>query len=89
MNLLDRLRSLRPARLDRAGVGAALLGIASLLPGCDYVLVARAETAARPWDGLLDDLRKALLRLAPTLSGSADAPEKGARPRAGRDDSDG
>jgi hypothetical protein len=37
MNLLDRLRSLRPARLDRAGVGAALLGLASLLPGCDYV----------------------------------------------------
>ena len=37
MNLLDRLRSLRPARLDRAGVGAALLGLASLLPGCDWL----------------------------------------------------
>jgi ribonuclease P protein component len=62
---------------------------AQALPGCDYVLVARAETAARPWDGLLDDLRKALLRLAPTLSGPADAPEKGPRARAGRDDADG
>jgi ribonuclease P protein component len=59
------------------------------LPGCDYVLVARAQTAARAWDGLLDDLRRALLRLAPTLSGSADAPDKGARHRVGHDDSDG
>ncbi|MCZ8087965.1 MAG: ribonuclease P protein component [Brevundimonas sp.] len=33
-------------------------------PGCDYVLVARMGTPARPWDRLLDDVASALTRLA-------------------------
>ena len=34
------------------------------LPGSDYVFVARAGTADRPWDRLLDDVKSALTRLA-------------------------
>ncbi|WP_407640861.1 ribonuclease P protein component [Amphiplicatus metriothermophilus] len=30
-------------------------------PGCDYLLVARAGAATRPWARLLDDLKRALL----------------------------
>ena len=37
------------------------------LPGVDYVLVARANTAETSWDGLLDDLRNALIRLRADL----------------------
>ncbi len=33
-------------------------------PGCDYVLIARAGTTARPWARLLDDVKTALIRLA-------------------------
>ena len=33
-------------------------------PGSDYVFVARAGTADRPWDRLLDDVKSALTRLA-------------------------
>jgi ribonuclease P protein component len=33
------------------------------LPGHDYVLIARAETAARPWPALLADLEAALRRV--------------------------
>jgi ribonuclease P protein component len=32
--------------------------------GSDYVFVARAGTADRPWDRLLDDVKSALTRLA-------------------------
>ena len=32
--------------------------------GFDYVLIARAGTAERPWDRLLDDVKTALIRLA-------------------------
>ncbi|MEM8985897.1 MAG: ribonuclease P protein component [Pseudomonadota bacterium] len=32
-------------------------------PGCDYVLVARPDAAARPFHALLDDLRRALVNL--------------------------
>jgi ribonuclease P protein component len=33
-------------------------------PGHDYVFIARAGTSARDWQGLLDDIKAALLRLA-------------------------
>ena len=34
--------------------------------GHDYVLIARAGTATRPWGRLLDDVKSALISLAPT-----------------------
>lgn len=34
-------------------------------PGCDYVFIARSGTTTRPWERLLDDVKSALLRLAP------------------------
>jgi len=34
------------------------------LPGHDYVFIARAGTGARDWQGLLDDVKGALIRLA-------------------------
>lgn len=34
------------------------------LPGHDYVLIARATTGSAPWQGLLDDVKAALIRLA-------------------------
>ena len=34
------------------------------LPGHDYVFIARAGTLERPWAGLLDDVKAALVRLA-------------------------
>jgi ribonuclease P protein component len=34
--------------------------------GHDYVLIARGGTASRPWGRLLDDVKSALLSLAPT-----------------------
>ncbi|MGE0657964.1 MAG: ribonuclease P protein component [Reyranellaceae bacterium] len=38
--------------------------------GLDYVLIAREETVARPFDQLLDDLRHALRRLGAERSGA-------------------
>ena len=35
-------------------------------PGFDYVFVARAGTPDRPWDRLLDDVKSALISLAPS-----------------------
>jgi ribonuclease P protein component len=35
-------------------------------PGHDYVLIARQGTARRAWPRLLDDVKSALIRLAPT-----------------------
>ena len=35
-------------------------------PGHDYVFIARAGTALRPWARLLDDVKSALIRLAAT-----------------------
>ena len=35
-------------------------------PGSDYVFVARGGTALRDWPRLLDDVKNALLSLAPT-----------------------
>ncbi len=34
-------------------------------PGRDYVFIARAGTAIRPWERLLDDVKSALISLAP------------------------
>jgi len=42
-------------------------------PGFDYVLIARQGTGDRPWARLLDDVKSALIRLAPS-SGPAPAP---------------
>lgn len=42
-------------------------------PGFDYVFIARQGTADRPWPRLLDDMKSALIRLAPS-SGPARAP---------------
>ncbi len=39
--------------------------------GCDYVLIARGGTAARPWPRLLDDVKSALIRLAADLGAPA------------------
>jgi ribonuclease P protein component len=48
-----------------------LLGV----PGCDYVLIARGGTTTRPWERLLDDLKNALISLAPDLGAPrGDAP---------------
>jgi ribonuclease P protein component len=49
--------------------------------GVDYVLVARAATAQTPWAGLLDDLRNALISLAPELDGPARGGKRGAPPK--------
>jgi ribonuclease P protein component len=35
-------------------------------PGHDFVLIARGGTASRPWGRLLDDVKSALISLAPT-----------------------
>ncbi len=35
------------------------------VPGCDYVFIARGGTAGRPWARLLDDVKSALISLAP------------------------
>jgi ribonuclease P protein component len=56
-------------------------------PGCDYVFIARDNTADAPWAALLDDVRSALVRLRPALAAMetratvAPAPT-GAKPRA-------
>jgi ribonuclease P protein component len=34
-------------------------------PGVDYVFIARGGTATRPWPRLLDDVKSALISLAP------------------------
>jgi ribonuclease P protein component len=46
--------------------------------GCDYVLIARGGTTARPWERLLDDVKSALISLAAD-PGPAAAPQ-GAAP---------
>ena len=40
------------------------------LPGHDYVFIARAGTVDRDWQGLLDDVKAALIRLARPKSDS-------------------
>jgi ribonuclease P protein component len=51
-------------------------------PGVDYVFIARQQTATAPWGSLLDDVEKALIRLAPTAADRADgsaSPSRGRR----------
>ena len=43
-------------------------------PGFDYVFIARGGTAERPWVRLLDDVKSALIRLAPENDRRAPAP---------------
>ena len=47
------------------------------LPGCDYVLIARSGTTARPWPRLLDDVKSALISLAAQTgpAGGAQSPD--------------
>jgi ribonuclease P protein component len=42
--------------------------------GHDYVLIARAGTAKRPWERLLDDVESALISLAANQVPAADRP---------------
>ena len=58
-NAVIRNRAKRRLR-EAARAMAPLLAV----PGSDYVFVARAGTADRPWDRLLDDVKSALTRLA-------------------------
>lgn len=58
-NAVIRNRAKRRLR-EAARAMAPLLAIA----GSDYVFIARAGTADRPWDRLLDDVKSALTRLA-------------------------
>jgi ribonuclease P protein component len=58
-NAVARNRAKRRLR-EAARAMAPLLAV----PGSDYVFVARAGTADRPWDRLLDDVKSALTRLA-------------------------
>lgn len=44
---------------------ARLLLPAYAQPGCDYVFIARGGVTTRPWARLLDDMKSALIRLAP------------------------
>ena len=46
-------------------------------PGCDYVLIARSGTTARPWPRLLDDVKSALISLAAETgsAGGVEAPD--------------
>lgn len=41
-------------------------------PGSDYVFIARGGTTTRPWERLLDDVKSALIRLAPDPSKDPD-----------------
>jgi len=43
-------------------------------PGCDYVLIARGGTTARPWPRLLDDVKSALISLAAETGPAGEAP---------------
>ncbi|MEO1100645.1 MAG: ribonuclease P protein component [Pseudomonadota bacterium] len=42
-------------------------------PGCDYVFIARMDTAAIAWPRLLDDMEAALITLAARLSDTGKA----------------
>lgn len=73
----------RARRRLRAAVADVLSARAE--PGFDYVLIARAATAERPYDDLLSDLGKALDRAARPRSAPAwEAPAREAPPHAAR-----
>jgi ribonuclease P protein component len=48
-------------------------------PGHDYVFIARAGTAKRPWARLLDDVESALISLAANQVPAADRPAAASR----------
>ncbi len=58
----------------RLRAAAAQLTPSLALPASDYVFIARDGTAGAPWDSLLDDVRKALIRLRTALNGAAGGP---------------
>ncbi|HVL42593.1 MAG TPA: ribonuclease P protein component [Brevundimonas sp.] len=68
-NAVVRNRAKRRLR-EAARALAPLLAV----PGSDYVFVARAGTADRPWDRLLDDVKSALTRLATPRPAPKSAP---------------
>jgi ribonuclease P protein component len=49
---------------------ARLLAPLHVIPGCDYVFIARGGTPNRAWGSLLDDMTSALKRLAADLRAS-------------------
>jgi ribonuclease P protein component len=48
-------------------------------PGYDYVFIARGGTALRPWERLLDDVKSALISLAPNQVPAPAAPPAASR----------
>jgi len=46
---------------------ARLLAPLHVIPGCDYVFIARGGTPNRPWGSLLNDMTSALTRLSADL----------------------
>ena len=70
-NAVIRNRAKRRLR-EAARAMAPLLAVS----GSDYVFIARAGTADRPWDRLLDDVKSALTRLA-----TQGAPGRGPAPK--------
>jgi ribonuclease P protein component len=48
-------------------------------PGRDYVFIARAGTAKRPWVRLLDDVESALISLAANQVPASDRPAAASR----------
>ena len=57
------VRRNRIRRRLRAAARAVFPNLAA--PGYDYVIIARAAAETRPYADLLDDLKRALLRLSP------------------------
>jgi ribonuclease P protein component len=53
---------------------ARLLAPLHAAPGYDYVFIARGGTTERPWARLLDDMKTALIRLAPDPGGRRGLP---------------
>jgi len=52
--------------------------------GCDYVFIARQGAAERPWDRLLDDMKRALISLAgPASATGASSPAQSVISRPG------
>jgi ribonuclease P protein component len=47
--------------------------------GCDYVFIARQGAADRPWDRLLDDMKRALISLAGPGGSPAQTPPENSR----------
>jgi len=60
-----------------------------VVPGCDYVFIARAGAIARSWPALLDDVKSALIRLAADLcapAGETAAPPPTSAPAAAHEE---